>query len=303
MIARPSGRARTGPPWGRIVRGPALLSATLLGACAGSTLGSGVGDTWIDRPPYYAGSTAADTGRVGAADVLYLPVYVQPDPDAAPRMGASAGDGANLARLVEAMNAELASAAAGRGWRRSPTAIPGEPPDVQLGCEADVMGDCMIDEDDLGNPVWNDDLRLAVTRGSPEWRDAAVEVLSRENASAIVLLTIETGWYWPRQTNWRGSKVVELGTERIQELPWLTALDRPVQVLQVTGLAFGPDGRARRIGGEGLLARRTPIVLSGFGIDALVSDEDVARLLDGGAGVPDWRSGVEVLLRELVPAR
>lgn len=270
-----------------------LLPALVLGGCAGGTLGSGVGDTWLDRPPFYAGGPAVD------GDVLYLPVHVQPDPDAPPRMGASAGDGPELARLVEAMNAEVASVGASMGWRRSPSAIPGHPPDVQLGCEADVTGDCVIEENEIGDAVWNDELRLAVTRGSTEWRDAAVDMLARESASAIVVVTIETGWHWPRQTNWRGSKVVELGSDREQELPWLTALDRPVQVLQVTALAFGPDGRVVRIGGEGLLARRTPIVLSGFGVDALVREEDVARLLDGGADAPDWRGAVETLLLQL----
>jgi hypothetical protein len=38
-----------------------------------------------------------------------------------------------------------------------------------------------------------------------------------------------------------------------------------------------PDGRALRIGAEGILARRTPFAASVLGAQALVSDEDVER--------------------------
>jgi hypothetical protein len=95
--------------------------------------------------------------------------------------------------------------------------------------------------------------------------------------------------------------VVELGTDRHQELPWLTALDRPVQVLHVTAVAFGADGRSVRIGEEGLVARRTPIVLSGFGVDALVREEEVAALLEEAGGPSGWSAALEALLDGLVP--
>ena len=47
---------------------------------------------------------------------------------------------------------------------------------------------------------------------------------------------------------------------------------------QLSGAAVGSDGRAVRIGAEGLIAKRTGIVASGLGMQALISDEDVERL-------------------------
>ena len=61
-------------------------------------------------------------------------------------------------------------------------------------------------------------------------------------------------------------------------LPWLTSLETPVSVLQLTGAVMGRDGLAVRIGAEGMLARRTGLVMSGLGAQALISDDDVQQL-------------------------
>ena len=45
-------------------------------------------------------------------------------------------------------------------------------------------------------------------------------------------------------------------------LTWLTSLDDPVQVLQLTGVLVAPDGRVLRVGAEGVLARRTGMAAS-----------------------------------------
>jgi len=51
-----------------------------------------------------------------------------------------------------------------------------------------------------------------------------------------------------------------------------------VAVVQLTGALVGRDGRAVRIGAEGLMAKRSNILLSAVGGEMLVSDDDVARL-------------------------
>jgi hypothetical protein len=116
-----------------------------------------------------------------------------------------------------------------------------------------------------------------------------------------LVLTLEVGQYLPRQTGLRGDKEVELGTGHVVRLPWLTSLETPVSVLQLTGALVSSDGRAIRIGAEGILARRTPLVASALGAQRLVSDEDVeqARTLrrDDLPGQPlAW----QVALRHLV---
>jgi hypothetical protein len=122
-------------------------------------------------------------------------------------------------------------------------------------------------------------MRLAVGRPSEEWARGAAQALGSAGADELLVLTLEVGQYWPRYTNWRGSKAVHLGTEHTTSLPWLTSMDTPVQVLQLTGALVGPDGKAIRIGAEGMLARRTPLIISGLGGQALISDEDVSALM------------------------
>ena len=53
-----------------------------------------------------------------------------------------------------------------------------------------------------------------------------------------------------------------LGTGFTKSLPWLTSLETPVAVLQLTGALVGRDGKAIRIGSEGFYAKRTRLAIS-----------------------------------------
>jgi hypothetical protein len=168
-----------------------------------------------------------------------------------------------------------------------------------FGCEVDPTDDC--DGDEPGFPNDERRMRLAVGRPSSDWIAWLGPELDLAGAGRTLLVTLEIAQYYPRQTNLRGDKVVDLGTSHAVSLPWLTSLEQPVQVLQLTGALVGRDGKASRIGAEGLLAKRTGIVLSGFGAQALISDEDVQTLRETRrtdlAGQPlVWQAA----LRELV---
>ena len=285
--------------------GMVLLLAVTLAGCAASTLGSGVGDRWLDQAPYYAGSEMAAPGGV-----LVLPVSWQTGEDHPAELFVEEDAYGAGAQLMAAMDDYLDALAAERGWTRLEDPTGSRPglglPDVTLSCETDVVGDCVVEEDEMGNPVWDERLYLSVTRGNDAWAAWAREVLAQHGAGTLLLVTLEPSQYWPRQVNWRGSKVVELGTDRVQPLPWLTALDRPVSVIQLTGVAVGPDGRARRMGGEGLLAKRTPFLLSSFGLQALLDEDDVATLLrerigdEPGAPLV-WQAALDALVEQLTP--
>ena len=234
--------------------------------CAGATAGSGVGDRYLEQPPWYAGS-----GSAAGAPVRYLGVGYQRgasqaaifDPAEAGPVGALIGD----------MNRYLDSL---RPGARLDVRLPGTPPDVRFGCEEDASGDCADPADQpgaVGDPV----MRLAVGRPSGDWAQALGAALGADSALALVI-TLEVGQYYPRQTNLAGAKAVELGTDHVVRLPWLTSLETPVSVVQLTGALVAPDGRAVRIGAEGLMARRTGLVASGFGLQALIRDEDVEAL-------------------------
>src|SRR6187402_2613472 len=86
----------------------------LLTACAttGATFGSGVGDSFPERAPYYAGarpSLAADA-RVGV-----LPVHYQPGGGQAALFDPSWGQGSPIGELLKEMNGFLDSLTTGSG--------------------------------------------------------------------------------------------------------------------------------------------------------------------------------------------
>lgn len=271
---------------GRIL---AVLSTSLATACTGATVGSGVGETSFGDAPYYAGRD------LPAGSVAYLPIAFQAGASGPASFDLASENGTPVADLLRAMNAYLDGVAQARQLHAAEP-LPGTPPDVRFGCVEDEWGECAA-PDDGRDP----EMRLAVGRPSGEWTGAAATRLADEGADLLLVLTLETGRYWPRQTNWRGSKAVDLGTDRTLPLPWLTSLDDPVSVLQITGSLMGPDGRAVRIGAEGLLARRTSIVLSGFDVQALVTEDDVRMLMtqrvgdDPGAPLV-WQKAIDDLL-------
>lgn len=281
---------------------PGRLAAILLllsgsSACAGATIGSGVGDRALEQPPWYAGSGTAPP----AAALKHLPIAYQRGGSQAQAFDPAGDPGTPIAALLAEMNAYLDSL--GVSTRLEPAVPPrGTPPDVRFGCETDASGDCVdpADPGEIGDPV----MHLAVGRPSGEWTAWLGEALGPADSSLTLVLTLETGQYYPRQTGLGGAKAVDLGTGYSLDLPWLTSLETPVSVVQLTGALVRRDGRAVRIGAEGMLARRTGIVPSGFGLQALIRDEDVEGLRrarrDDLPGAPSvWRAALDSLVAGL----
>ena len=252
-----------------IFAGVAALAAAVAGcASTGATFRSGVGDSFHEHAPYYAGARGGDSA------VVHLPVQYQRGGSHADIFDPAGAPGSPIAALLGEMNAYLDSLAATP--LRVGTAA-GTPPDVHFGCETDMTGDC------TNGPAapfeWGEPrMRLAVGRPSADWTAVIAAALGEAGAARVLVITLEVGQYWPQQTNWRGSKAVELGSGYTTDLPWLSSLETPVSVLQLTGALMASDGRAVRIGAEGMLARRTGILAAGMGAQALITDGDVEQL-------------------------
>lgn len=266
----------------------ALLAA--VGCTTGSTFRSGVGDRLLDRPPYRAGS-----GPVGTAPVGKLLIRFQDGEG----LGSARDDRAQLTALLHDLDERLERM--GGTIPLDGQALPGTPPDVMFGCEVDATGDCREREDGPGDKQ----LRLAIGRPSGDWVAALGERLDAANAGTALLVTLEIGQYWVHQRNFAGSKEVRLGRDHVVDVPWLTSLDAPVHVVQLTGALLDRNGRALRIGAEGLYVRRTNLLASGFGLQSLVSEEDIARIRqarrDDLPGRPlVWEAALESLVRDLL---
>ena len=277
---------------------PLLLAATT--ACV-SLPGAGASHD-LTRPPWYHGAVFA----VAPVHLAALPLGFQPGGDA-PMFDPSSADGTPVAALVAEMNDSLAVIAQRAGIRVLRAAAPAEAraPDVRFGCRADPVGDCVRAEGD-GQPG-GAPMRLSTTDPSAAWTAWAAGVADSAGATHLLLVTLETADYWPRQEGWRGRKVVDLGSANTAPLPWLTALDRPVTVLQLTGAIVSADGRVQRAGAEGLHAVRTPFLLGALGAQSLLGDDDVERLRtarrDELPGRPlVWAEALRALVEQLVPA-
>jgi hypothetical protein len=268
-------------------------------ACAtGSTFRSGVGDAFLGSPPYYAGARVS-----GAPRVVHLPIGYQRGAAQEPLFDPPARSGSATAALLADMNAYLDSLGVTTRVDVSVTPARGTPPDVHFGCARDPSDeDC---ESGRGADEGDRRMRLAVGRPSADWVAWAAAAADRAQAAGVLVLTLEVGQYWVRQKGrFGGRKTVELGTDHSQTVPWLTSLDTPAQVLQLTGALIGPDGQAIRVGAEGLFARRTGPLASSIGAQELLTDEDVERVRtrrrDELPGRPlIWQAALKNLVAEL----
>jgi hypothetical protein len=246
-----------------------IVAATAACATAGATYQSGVAPKSFDHPPFYTGAAAP----AGAPRVTHLPIRYQRGAEQAALFEPKGGAGSPATALVAEMNAFLDSLAVTTRVT-STVAEPGTPPNVRFGCPVDAAGDCTGE----GEPNRsNRRLELEVGRPSQDWTTWLDGALGASSAHALVI-TLELGQYWPRQKGLSLSKEVELGTNHSLGIPWLTSLEKPVAVVQLTGALVGRDGRAIRIGAEGMMAKRTNIGLSAVGAHKLETDDDLASL-------------------------
>lgn len=296
------------------------LLILLQAACAttGATFRSGVGDALLEHPPYGAGAAAiAADGtpvRIGAFPIVYQRGATQPeqfDPAAAPGTpaGALIADmEAFLDSLVTATGTaplRLVTPGGPRVTAVAPTSV-GVPPDVRFGCltELELPGEECAPRGDSALGRGPQQMKLAVGRPSPEWIAWARAAMDGARATHALVLALEVGQYLPRQRGLAGRKVVELGTGHAVELPWLTSLETPVMVVQVTGALVDRDGRAVRIGAEGIHAKRTRLVVSALGAQEVLTSDDLADVRaarrDDLPGRPlAWQEAMRQLVAQL----
>ena len=262
----------------RILHALGLVTLGVTTVAAATSRGSFAG------APYYDGKVPAGLRSVACVGVAFHaePGALEPTPTNSPA----------LAALVDSLALEL-----GRLGLGGPLVFRKEgAPEVDFGCRrggVDAAGQPLApSEIDVREPrrmafvvegprkAWREDLRAAA-----------------DSVNAVIVVTVRFGEYWVRQADLKGSKNIELGTGRAMPIQWLTSLDDPVQVLQLTGALVASEGRVLRVGAEALTARRTGMAASVLGAQEILTEEDLQSLLATRTdGDPVWR----IALRQLV---
>jgi hypothetical protein len=278
--------------------------ALMLMACAtaGSTFRSGVGDTLLDQPPWYAGARMAVVGG-DTTPIVHLPIGFQRGATQPAVFDPSDAAGTSVHALLGAMNGWLDSS--GVSVRVRGSALPGVAPDVRFGCipEMGVPGNDCAERGDSALGRGRQYMQLSVGRPSTEWIKAVNEMVDTASARVLVI-TLEVGQYLVRQEGLAGNKRVSLGTGHEIGLPWLTSLETPVSVLQLTGALVDRRGQAVRIGAEGFHVRRTTLAISALGAQELLNDDDVRAAMSSRRtdlpGAPlAWQVALESLVEQL----
>jgi hypothetical protein len=291
-----------------------LISMLVLAGCAttGATVRSGVGDALLEHPPFYAGASVVairtDSSRIG-----HLPIAYQRGASQSAMFDPKAGANTAVDALLRDMNAYLdslgkAGSISVRLAQPGPVSAAANqskltPPDVSFGCvtSTGAIDDDCADRGDGALGRGRQPMRLAVGRPSAEWTASMRDVMTEAGVGRALVITLEVGQYLLRQTGLRGNKEVELGTSHTAKLPWLTSVETPVTVLQLTGALMGSDGRALRIGAEGFYVRRTALLVSAIGGQELIDDKDVEAVRSARRDDLPGRPLVwHVALRELV---
>jgi hypothetical protein len=146
---------------------------------------------------------------------------------------------------------------------------------------------------------------IHIEKPSKEWKTALTQSLTAVNGNYLLILQLSFDDYPKADEGMFGKKVV-LGTGYEQGLNFLTAMDKPVEVLQLTGLLLDREGNILQAGSEGILAKDTPFSLQIFDIEKEIDKKAIDQLIQNERredlpGQPlKWKVAIANLLTNLL---
>ena len=233
-------------------------------------------------------AVVAETHRLGDApyyvDVVRRPpapgtcaivLPATPDPEFSPTFGYEKRVG-ELEPLIAAVNARISSKL---GCVRAVQEMPASAgaPRVYVGsAESDYapidVGDERVPGDRFAPMV------LYLARPGTEWRQEVAGILARTGADHAIALQVGVSQY---MKGYSGvfRKEVALGTGYRKPVKFLTAEDKPVEVLHLTGVLVDAQGKVMRAGAEGVTLRDTPFLAQSIEVSRFFDDREIARVL------------------------
>jgi len=141
------------------------------------------------------------------------------------------------------------------------------------------------------------------------WADQLRAIADSQHVGLVFALFLGVSEYYPTTPGGPFThKEVALGTGYAVRVGYLSPEDRPVEVLQLTGLLLSRDGTVLRAGAEGIFAKPPSVALGLIHMTSRVSKDDVANVLtslrrDDLEGHPlAWRVALHNLVRQLLGA-
>lgn len=269
-----------------------LLGLTLVGSSLPPATAQGATVRGsFDRPPYYDGKVAPAPGRPAHVTVSFRDEFASLDPTPARSKA--------LAALLDSLQIELGRT--GRTHALPVAATLEGRPDVRFGVRRGGTGpDGTPRSATEIDPAEPRRMTFEVEGPSKAWRQGVLAAMG-DSMSLVVSVQLGFDELWVRQKDWKGNKTIAIGTDRAVPVAWLTSLDDPVQVLQLTGAVVDREGKVRRVGAEGLVARRTGMSASVAGLQETLSEDDLRSILAAPSGEePVWRAALRQLLTSLL---
>jgi len=261
------------------------LAAVLPAAQAATTRGE------FSKPPYYDGKLKSAPRHPAHVTIEFRsePATIDPTPSNSPAL-ATLVDSLRVELDRQTMTTRLPVDVRLQGW-----------PDIRFGVRRGGAGPDGIPrgltEIDTSEPRR---MNFEVEGPSKTWK-RDVSAAMADSVSVVVSVQLGFDELWVRQKDWKGNKTIEIGTDHAVPVPWLTSLDDPVQVLMLTGAVSDRNGKVLRVGAEGILARRTGMTASVIGVQEVLTEKDLASLMEAGAGQdPAWRVALRRLIANLL---
>lgn len=269
----------------------------LLAACATLDEHAVARTDRVEEPPFYVDDARAATGD---GKVLVLPVAVD---EWTMREMTAPGRAVPWESLLMTFNERLEVHTCCRYLRQPALPASGAPwiyVGSATGASAPPEGETQVEE-------WHErpPMIVHIERPSADWRRALSDLAAREGAERIVLISVAVAEFPKSRAGFFG-KQVWLGTEHSMPIRFLSAEDKPIDVLEFTGVVMDANGRVLRAGAEGILGADTPFWLQVFDVTRTIDDEALEKLLkdehrEDLPGAPlKWQVALDTLLEQLL---
>lgn len=276
-----------------LVRWLPLLAGCLIGCATLDALSVGRTDR-LPRAPFYV---TYDRKPADGA-VLILPVA----PDKLARQEFLPGGRAEaLEPLLEDLRAALAQQPCCA--YAATAALPGGEPELYVGSLAGEFappGTGIEQESYEEHPP----LIAHLMKPAEPWRAAVAELAAARGAARMVMINVSFTQFPKADSGFFGKKVV-LGTHHEEKVRFLSAVDKPVEVLALTGVLLDAQGNVLRVGAEGIAGMDpefwVQVLELGQDLDPAAVAGIHAERRDDLPGRPfKWQAALDQLLHQLL---